>query len=83
MSKSIYTADQATLQQLLRETRKVTGLKQEELARKLGRPQSYVSKYEGGERRLDILELRQVCLALGTSLRSFVQKLERRIAQKS
>lgn len=81
MSKSIYTADQATLQQLLRETRKASGLKQEELARKLGRPQSYVSKYEGGERRLDILELRQVCLALGMSLRSFVQKLERRIAE--
>jgi transcriptional regulator with XRE-family HTH domain len=83
MSKSIYTADQAALQQLLRETRKACGLKQVELALKLGRPQSYVSKYEGGERRLDVLELRQVCRALGVSLVSFVQKLERRIARNS
>jgi transcriptional regulator with XRE-family HTH domain len=40
-------------------------------------PQSVVSKYESGERRLDILELRQVCEATGITLTDFVARLER------
>ena len=39
-------------------------------------PQSYVSKYESGERRLDLLELRQVCNALDISLEAFIRRLE-------
>ena len=42
----------------------------------LGLPQSFVSKYETGERRLDVLELREVCRALETSLFEFVERLE-------
>ena len=52
------------------------GLTQEEVARRLDRPQSFVSKYETGERRLDILELREVSAALGLSLGEFVRRLE-------
>ena len=47
-----------------------------DLADRLGQPQSYVSKYETGERRLDILELKQVCNSLGISLEAFVRQLE-------
>jgi transcriptional regulator with XRE-family HTH domain len=43
----------------------------------LGQPQSFVSKYESGERRLDVLELRQVCAVVGVSLADFVRRLER------
>ena len=51
-------------------------MRQVDLADRLGQPQSYVSKYETGERRLDILELKQVCNSLGISLEAFVRQLE-------
>ena len=51
-------------------------MRQVDLANRLGQPQSYVSKYESGERRLDILELRQICNALGISIEAFVRRLE-------
>lgn len=76
MEKSIYTTQQRRLQELLRLLRKEAGLRQVELAERLGVPQSFVSKYESGERRLDILELRACCAALGISLEEFVRKLE-------
>jgi transcriptional regulator with XRE-family HTH domain len=43
----------------------------------LGRPQSYVSKYERGERRLDVVEFLAVARALGTDAASLVAELER------
>lgn len=52
---------------------------QQQLAVALGFPQSYVSKYETGERRLDVVEVRAVCVALGLSLHSFVELLEREL----
>lgn len=64
---------------LLRQLREKAGLRQRDVAQKLGRPQSFVAKYEGGERRLDVIELRDVCLALGTTLTNFVRRLERRL----
>ena len=64
------------LLELLREKRVDAGLRQSELARRLGQPQSFVSKYESGERRLDVLELRQICQALGITLVDFVTDLE-------
>ena len=51
-------------------------LTQADLAKKLKQPQSFVSKYESGERRLDILELRNICTVLEISLADFVKKLE-------
>lgn len=68
--------DQKKLQSLLRQLRVEAGLKQEEVASRLERPQSFVSKYETGERRLDVLELREVCRAMGLTLPEFVQRLE-------
>lgn len=61
---------------LLKQIRTEAGLTQEELAQKLGLPQSFVSKYESGERRLDILELRQVCQQARISLKDFSARLE-------
>jgi transcriptional regulator with XRE-family HTH domain len=76
MEKSIHTPEQKKLQRLLRQVRRGAGLRQEDLAKMLGKPQSFVSKYESGERRLDLLELRQICLAVGVSLADFVKRLE-------
>lgn len=61
---------------LLRQMRVDAGLRQVDLAKKLSEPQSFVSRYESGERRLDVLELRKICLALGVSLTDFVERLE-------
>ncbi|MAC55320.1 MAG: transcriptional regulator, partial [Gimesia sp.] len=49
---------------------------QDDVAERLGRPQSFVSKYESGERRLDILELYDVCGAIGVTLNDFVKQLQ-------
>jgi len=64
------------LQELLKRIRKKGEVRQIELAEKLGVPQSFISKYETGERKLDILELRQICLALNISLEDFILELE-------
>ena len=61
---------------LLRQMRVQAGLRQADLARRLGEPQSFVSRCESGERRVDILELREICAALGVSLADFVERLE-------
>jgi transcriptional regulator with XRE-family HTH domain len=57
--------------------RKKKGLTQEQLATRLGRPQSFVSKYERGERRLDVVEFAEVARALGIDPIRFLRKLYR------
>ncbi len=52
------------LQSLLRDLRKSQNIRQQELAEKLGRPQSYVSKYEGGDRNIDLIELIEITKSL-------------------
>lgn len=77
MAKRIPQADRAVLHRELRRIRIDEGLTQHQLAARLGRLQSYVSKYEVGERRLDLLEVREICRALGTNLEHFARSLER------
>ena len=67
---------EAVLRSLLREYRRSKGLTQTGLATLLNKPQSYVSKYESGERRLSVLELRGVCHSLGVTLPRFATDLE-------
>jgi len=59
---------------LLRQIRKDAGLRQLDVASHLNVPQSLVSKYESGERRLDLLELEQVCVACGIDLSGFIKR---------
>lgn len=59
---------------LLRQVRLDANLTQSQLAEKLGQTQSYVSKYENGEQRLDLIELEAVCKAVGISLTDFVEQ---------
>lgn len=73
MPGTIHSESYRALLTLLRGLRTDAGLSQTELADRLGRPQSWVSKMEIGERRLDIEELRQVCEALGTDLLKVVK----------
>lgn len=64
------------VRELLRELREAAGLRQVDLAARLKRPQSFVSKYESGEKTLDFLEVREVCRALGVPLADFVRRYE-------
>lgn len=67
---------QAQLLELLKQVRTEAGLRQIDLAARLKQQQSYISKYESGERRLDLLELHQICKACGLSLVEFVKRFE-------
>jgi transcriptional regulator with XRE-family HTH domain len=66
-----------TLRALLISLRSEAGLRQTDLAERLGRPQSFVSKYENGERRLDLSEIYSICKALNISFVTFAERLER------
>jgi len=74
MQKSLSSAKQKTFLGLLRQVREKAGLRQVDVAERLSQPQSFVSKYESGERRLDLLELELVCEACETSLNVFVSQ---------
>ena len=54
-------------------------MRQVDLAEALGEPQSFVSRFESGERRLDVLELRAVCRALKLSLDEFIRRFEEEV----
>ena len=77
VKKNIRLDQQKNLIVLLRAIRVDAGLTQSELASRLSRDQTFVSKYESGERRLDVLELREVCQAVGTDFITFVRKLDK------
>ena len=68
---------------LLKATRQRKGVTQQQLAARLGQTQSFVSKCERGERRLDVVELRAFCQALGRTLARFVQELETELSRRS
>jgi len=65
LTKSVFTPTYARFRELLTEARENTGLTQAGLAKRLKRPQSYVSKFERSERRLDVIEYLEVAKALG------------------
>jgi transcriptional regulator with XRE-family HTH domain len=65
LTKSVFTPTYARFRELLIEARQAAGLTQAELAARLQRPQSYVSKLERGERRLDVVEFLEVATGAG------------------
>lgn len=75
MSGGTQTEKEA-LRNLLRQQRDEAGLRQIDLAKKLGKPQSYISKYESGEKSLDILEVKEICAVFEITLSDFSKKLE-------
>ena len=82
MARRTHTANYRVFRDLLRLVRRESGLTQTELARRLRRPQSFVSKYEIGDRCLDVIELRAVCRALRIPLQTFCRKLEARLSRR-
>jgi transcriptional regulator with XRE-family HTH domain len=78
MQKSTFTHEYTVLRKLLQEHRVLANVTQAELARRVDETQSYISKVERGERRLDLVQLQFFCKALGISLREFITAFEER-----
>jgi len=76
MEKSLTTKDYKVLVQLLRTARKSRGITQVELASRLEVVQSFISGCEHGQRRLDMVEVRQWCRALGMSFPEFAAQFD-------
>jgi transcriptional regulator with XRE-family HTH domain len=75
MTDSVYTKRYQRFRELLVEARKTKGLSQMALADQLGRVQTFVSKYERGERRLDVVEFLDVAMALGVDPHKVLRQL--------
>lgn len=74
MGKRLYSEAREALRGLLRDVRRGAGITQVELSKRLGRPQSYVSDYERGHRRLDWVAVHEVLDACGYDLLSFSRR---------
>jgi transcriptional regulator with XRE-family HTH domain len=81
MPKSLFTREYRLFLRHLRAARKKAGLTQAELAQKLGQTQSFVSKCERGERRIDVVELYYFCKGLGLGVADFVRALSKTIGE--
>lgn len=77
VTKSVFSEEYYRFRRLLIEARQAAQLTQAQLSAKLSRPQSYVSKYERGERRLDLIEFLEVAQALELDPIRFIEKLLR------
>lgn len=81
MPNPIHDARYTLFRELIIEARKDAKLKQAEVAERLGKNQSFVSKYERGERRLDLPEFVDVCEAIGIDLEKFLQVYKGKLKQ--
>jgi len=75
MTKSVFSSAYRELRRTLIAARRRTGLTQAELAARLDRPQSYVSKYERGERRIDLVEFLEILTATKADAGAVVARL--------
>ena len=71
LDKSVHSEVQGAFSELMIKARKSARLTQHELAKRLHKPQSFVAKYEGGERRIDVVEFVTVCQAIGAIPQNF------------
>lgn len=82
MKKSTFTREYKVVCRLLREFRERGKITQLQLAERLAVTQSEVSKFERGERRMDLVQLRQWCQATGVRLLDFVQAFDEALPSK-
>ena len=75
MRDTLRSPRQIELRTQLRSLRERHGLTQAQVAKRLGKPQSFVAKYEGGERRLSVIEFVDVVRALGADPAAVLRQL--------
>ncbi len=83
MEKSVFTSEYELLRRMLREFRQRANITQVDLAARLNETQSFVSKCERGERRLDLVQLHGFCKALEIPLLDFVQEYATRLSRRN
>ena len=76
MTKSVFTNCYVCFRQMLIQERQSKGVTQTQLAQRLNKPQSYVSKYENGERRLDVIEFLGIADCIGMDPVEFIRRLK-------
>lgn len=81
MPKSIFSGAHQTLVDVLGEARRAAGLTQTELARRVGKDQSYISIIEGAQRRVDVVEFYELCQAMGADPRELFDRFVMRLAE--
>jgi len=79
MPKSIHRNEYRVLLRMIKDRRQRAGLTQKECSEGLGRSQSFMSDIERGVRRLDVVQLRDLCRIMNSDLRKFVADLEREL----
>ena len=72
MKKTIYSEEHKYLVKQLRKARETKGLEQVEVARLFGKTQSYISKIESGQRRIDLIQLKEFAKIYKKSLNYFI-----------
>ncbi|MBI6914111.1 helix-turn-helix transcriptional regulator [Pseudomonas juntendi] len=77
MTKAIYRREHVIFLQELKRMRVESGMTQAQCSAALGRPQSFMSDVERGVRRLDMVQLRDLCQVLGSDLISFTKSFEK------
>lgn len=82
VEKSVYRVENFVLFRLIKKCRTEAGLTQGQFAEALDRPQSFASDIERGSRRLDLVQLRDICKVLGIGLVEFVQRYEAELASE-
>ena len=76
MTKAIYRREHVIFLQMLKRMRVASGMTQAQCSAALGRPQSFISDVERGVRRLDLIQLRDLCQVLNSDLISFTNSFE-------
>ena len=74
--KSVHSDRYNRFLKLVIDARKRAGLTQQELADKLKKPQSYISKYERGERRLDVIEFLEISQLLNVVAYNLLREID-------
>lgn len=81
MEKPVFNQNYALFLSYLRQVRRSAGLTQQQVAERLQQTQSFVSKCERGERRIDIIELLIFCQAMNISIEDFICQLKHILEQ--
>ncbi|MEE5044665.1 helix-turn-helix transcriptional regulator [Pseudomonas alliivorans] len=83
MTKAIYRREHVIFLEVLKRMRVESGMTQAQCSAALGRPQSFMSDVERGVRRLDTVQLRDLCQVLGNDLVSFAKSFERALSNEN